>query len=286
MAQPRRARHRVGDGGELVGSREPSREEGVDGRAVIDHAVRAGQVDHSHAARVGRAALGLRGIERGGSGGHLGLRRLVAVDDDLEPEVLRPHEPETVAAMTLATQAIVDLGLPTGVQVIAAAKREALAIAHATGAEFIRVEGFAYAHVADEGWIDASAGPLLRARSALASEVEIWADIQKKHSAHAVTADMSIDEWVHGATFCGADGVIITGSRTGSAPGVDDVRKAAEHQCMVVVGSGVNAENIAAYADTADAVIVGSSLKVGGDWRNAVDTERVGALRRALDRCG
>jgi len=59
VAQPRRALNRVGDGGELVGAREPSREEGEDGRAVIDYAVRAGQVDHAHAARVGRAALGL-----------------------------------------------------------------------------------------------------------------------------------------------------------------------------------------------------------------------------------
>ena len=96
--------------------------------------------------------------------------------------------PETVAAMTLVTAAVVAFGRPTGVQVLAAANREALGVAVAAGATFIRVEAFAYAHVADEGWLDASAGELLRARAALGADVAVWADIKKKHSAHAVTA--------------------------------------------------------------------------------------------------
>ena len=59
--------------------------------------------------------------------------------------------PETVAAMTLATQKVVSLAAPVGIQVLAGANREALGIAAAVGAEFIRVEGFAYAHVAVHG---------------------------------------------------------------------------------------------------------------------------------------
>ena len=72
--------------------------------------------------------------------------------------------PETVSAMALLTAAVADLGLPVGLQILAAANREALGVAVTAGAHFIRVEGFAHAHVADEGWIDACAGPLLRAR--------------------------------------------------------------------------------------------------------------------------
>jgi len=191
--------------------------------------------------------------------------------------------PETVAAMTRATAAVVALGAPTGLQVLAAANREALGVAAATGARFIRVEGFAYAHVADEGWIEASAGTLLRARSALGCAVEVWADIQKKHSAHAVTADLSLAEWAHGAAFCGADAVVVTGTATGRPTARADVEAAASAGHPVVVGSGVNPENLAAVADTAAGVIVGSWLKVDGFWSNPVDVERVRRLRAALD---
>ena len=190
--------------------------------------------------------------------------------------------PETVAAMTLATSRVTELGMPTGVQALAGANREALGIALATGAQFIRVEAFAYAHVADEGWMNASAGMLLRHRSNLGSSVEIWADIQKKHAAHAVTGDLALGELCHGAHFCGADAVIITGSRTGHQPDPEHVNQARSTPLPVVIGSGVTTDNISDYAHLADAVIVGSDLKVDGVWSNAVDLNRVKALRSAL----
>jgi uncharacterized protein len=76
--------------------------------------------------------------------------------------------PEIVAAMTAAGREVRrETGLPLGVQVLAGANREALAVALACGAAFVRVEGFVFAHVADEGLIEASAGELLRFRRAI-----------------------------------------------------------------------------------------------------------------------
>ena len=69
-------------------------------------------------------------------------------------------------------------------------------VAVAAGLSFVRLEGFAYGHVADDGWIEASAGPLLRARAALGAQVKVWADVKKKHSAHAATGDLSPGEVV------------------------------------------------------------------------------------------
>ncbi|HJT88813.1 MAG TPA: BtpA/SgcQ family protein, partial [Bryobacteraceae bacterium] len=67
--------------------------------------------------------------------------------------------------------------LPVGIQVLAGANECALAVAHACGAAFVRVEGFVFAHVADEGLIEASAGPLLRYRRAIGAEgVRVFAD--------------------------------------------------------------------------------------------------------------
>ena len=66
--------------------------------------------------------------------------------------------PEIVAAMALVGRAVkVESGLPCGVQILAGANTAALAVAHAAGLDFIRAEGYAFAHVADEGWIDSSA---------------------------------------------------------------------------------------------------------------------------------
>jgi len=191
--------------------------------------------------------------------------------------------PETMAAMTRITREVVRLGLPTGVQVLAGANRQALAVAYAAGAQFLRVEGFAYAHVADEGWIEACAGPLLRARSNLgAQSIAVWADVQKKHSAHALTADLSIGELAHGHAFCGADALVITGSRTGGRTDSEHVRAAAAGGLPVIVGSGVDAEDASGLAKIADALIVGSSLKVDGQWFNPVDPARVRAISKAL----
>ena len=191
--------------------------------------------------------------------------------------------PETVAAMTRATALVTAFGLPTGVQALAGANREALGIALASSAGFIRAEAFAYGHVADEGWMDAGAGELLRHRANLSAPIHIWADIQKKHAAHALTSDLSLEELCHGAQFCGADALIITGSRTGQEPALDHVKRARSAGLPVLIGSGVTAENAAQYASAADAVIVGSALKVDGDWRNRVDQARVASLRTALD---
>ena len=156
-------------------------------------------------------------------------------------------------------------------------------MALAAGAQFIRAEAFAYGHVADEGWMNAAAGPLLRQRAHLRADIKIWADIQKKHAAHTITQDLSLEELCHGAQFCGADALIITGSRTGQQPMRDHVERARSASLPVVIGSGVTADNIGDYAHIADAVIVGSALKYDGNWRNPVDLDRVKQLRLALN---
>lgn len=192
-------------------------------------------------------------------------------------------EPETVAGMTLATRIAVDTGLPVGVQVLAAANREALGVAVAAGAHFLRVEAFAYAHVADEGWLDACAGELLRARAALsAGHIAVWADVKKKHAAHAVTADLPLAEMAKGNLFCGADGLIVTGVSTGEPTSIDDVTAAKRAGLPVAVGSGIDATTTGSFARVADALIVGTALKEQGDWRRPVDVERVKRVRQAV----
>jgi uncharacterized protein len=191
--------------------------------------------------------------------------------------------PETVAAMALATGVVTALGAPVGVQVLAGANREALGVAVASGAGFLRVEGFAYAHVADEGWLDACAGELLRVRRGLGAGIAIWADVRKKHAAHAVTADLSLVDVAKGTAFSGADALVITGASTGETTDPRDVEAAREAGLPVVVGSGVTDRDAGALAGIADALIVGSWIKEAGDWRRPVSVERVRRLREVMD---
>jgi hypothetical protein len=188
--------------------------------------------------------------------------------------------PEIVAAMTQLTAAVkATTGGPVGVQILAAANREALAVATITGADFVRVEGFCFAHVADEGLIDGCAGDLLRYRRQLGGDaVQIWADIKKKHSSHALTADLDIGGVAEAAAFMRADAVIITGSVTGDPPRIDDVRAAKEAGVPVILGSGVSSKNLGRYFELADAFIVGSAFKEGGRWQGSVERARVDAI--------
>ncbi len=195
-------------------------------------------------------------------------------------------EPETVAAMAVIANAIkYECMMPIGIQILAGANQEALAVAHSSDLDFIRVEGYVYAHVGDEGMHESCAAQLVRKRAQIKAEkVKIFADIKKKHSSHAITGDINLVETAHAAEFFKADGVIVTGMRTGDAPPVDDVStvKAAVH-IPVMVGSGVTPDNVADYAKYADAVIFGSYAKFDGDWTKKVDPERVKRLVHAAN---
>ena len=199
----------------------------------------------------------------------------------------RPYQrrtvgPETVAAMTIATAAVRSAtDLPVGVQVLAGANLEALAICVATGASFIRAEGFAYASVADEGVFDEADAPrLLRRRRELgATGVAILADIRKKHSSHAITADLDLAEHAAGAAFMGADAVVVTGSATGKPTSLEDLAAAKSGGPLpVVVGSGADAATASKLLGVADAIIVGSSIKRDGHWANPIDPARAKAF--------
>ena len=200
------------------------------------------------------------------------------------------HGPEIVAAMTRAALAVraATPGMALGVQVLSGGNREALAIALASDAAFIRCENFVFAHVADEGLLErAEAGPLLRYRKQIGAErVRVFCDIKKKHASHAITADVPLADAVHAAEFFRADGVIVTGTATGRATDVEDVAEARDASRLpVLVGSGVVPETVGELFDAgADALIVGSFIKRGGVWTNAVDSKRCRELVRAARR--
>ena len=232
--------------------------------------------------------LAMRAVEEAKLLADCGFDGIILENMHDRPYVHGRQGPEITAAMArVATEVVSAVDLPLGIQVLSGGEHEALAIAHAVEAQFIRCENFVFSHVADEGLLaEAAAGPLLRYRRAIgADEVGIVCDIKKKHASHALTGDISIEDCAHTAEFCGADGVIVTGSFTGSPTDPSDVDRAkGAVRIPVWVGSGVEPAQLGRLYESADALIVGSWIKHEGIWSNGPDERRCKELVAEADR--
>lgn len=189
----------------------------------------------------------------------------------------------TVAAMTRAVSGVADaVELPVGVNVLRNDALAALSIAAATGAAFIRVNVLAGAMTTDQGLISGRAAEVMRLRSALKVDVEVFADVMVKHAAPppGLTIEQATADTVERAM---ADAVIVSGAATGDEPELEQVRRVAgaAGATPVLLGSGVTEANVAGLLAVADGAIVGTALKVDGITTNPVDPRRAAAFVRA-----
>lgn len=192
--------------------------------------------------------------------------------------------PETTGFMSVVTDRIArQIDIPLGINVLANAPIPAFAIALAGGAKFIRVNQWANAYVANEGFMEGRAAEAMRYRSLLRAEkIKVFADSHVKHGSHAIVADRSIEELTRDLAFFDVDAVIATGQRTGNTATLEEIETVGSATHLpLLVGSGVTKDNVVAILERTSGVIVASSLKHGGVWWNAVDIERVKAFADA-----
>lgn len=202
----------------------------------------------------------------------------------IENEYDRPHrvkaEPETIAAMTRITRAVVQESESTlvGCEILLHDPRASIAVAGMSGAGFIRTDyfvdrmlrpGYGEFEIDPEGWLEHRA-------SLGADDVLILADIQVKYA--TMIKPRPLAESAALAREKGADAVIVTGDRSGHAPGIAELREARQG-LPVLVGSGLTADNARSLLAECDGAIVGTSLMTGGN----VDP---GAVRRLMSRIG
>ena len=203
------------------------------------------------------------------------------------PYTNRTCGPEITAAVTMATKRVVDAApeCKVGAQIVAGCSEETLAAAFTAGAHFIRSECLVFSHIADEGLINANGAELMRYRKHMGMEdVQIFTDIQKKHSSHAITADLPLKEWAHNAEYALADGIIVTGSGNAQQTNADHIEQAKEGvtKIPVIVGSGVTPDTLE-HVWQADGFIVGSWLKKDHFWQNDLSQDNVQALKNRFD---
>ncbi len=191
---------------------------------------------------------------------------------------------ETAAFMSVVTDRIArEFDVPLGINVLANAPIPAIATAVAGGASFIRVNQWANAYVANEGFMEGRAAEAMRYRSLLRAErVKIFADSHVKHGSHAIVADRTVQELTRDLAFFDADAVIATGQRTGDSATMEEILEIREATHLsLLVGSGVTKENVAGILGVTNGVIVASSLKQDGVWWNPVEPARVKAFVEA-----
>jgi membrane complex biogenesis BtpA family protein len=166
---------------------------------------------------------------------------------------------------------------PIGIQMLEAANETALEIAARADLDFLRVEGYVFAHVGGAGLIEGCAGKLLRRRRQLGVEhIKIFGDVKKKHCSHALTGDLDILDEVKQAEFFLVNGVIVTGARTAEPPDIAELRRVKKHaRVPVLIGSGLTPENLASYYPLADGFIVGSTFRENGEFLGSLDPERL-----------
>ena len=221
----------------------------------------------------------------------LGADAIVLENSHDIPYIKPPLDPHGVALMKrVARETRKRFRGIIGIQLLEAANETALEIACEADLDFVRVEGYVFAHIGGAGLIEGCAGRLLRKRTSLGCKhVRIFADVHKKHCSHALTSDLDITDVVKQAAFFLVDAVIVTGSRTGEPPEVKELRRVKEAASVpVFIGSGMNARNISKYMPLADGFIVGSTLRQNGEFLSPLDAKRlrafVGAFHEARDR--
>jgi membrane complex biogenesis BtpA family protein len=188
----------------------------------------------------------------------------------------------TISALTLAVAEVRRaFALPVGVNVLRNDAAAALSIAAVTGAQFIRVNVHTGAMLTDQGWLTGQAHETLRLRPQLGGSVAIYADVLVKHA--VPPAGLTIEAAARDAFLRGAaDALIVSGTATGVATDIDDVRRVrhALPDAPIWIGSGVSAGNVGGLLEVADGVIVGSAFQQGGRAGAEVVTEQV---RRLVD---
>lgn len=190
---------------------------------------------------------------------------------------LRSVSKYTVAVMArLIEQIISQVKIPFGVSVLADPVAT-ISVGGAVEAHFVRIF-LSWVFVADWGIVDPNAGKLQRLRGSIGATCKVFANVSGHTSP---LGNRSIGDIVRGAVVFGlADAVCVAGPTAGIPVNEREIIEAKENACgkPVLVGTGVNIENIETMLSIADGVIVGTSIKINGYTFNPIDPARAKLL--------
>ena len=162
---------------------------------------------------------------------------------------------------------------------------QSLAIAVATDCQWVRAFELANAYISPSGLIEAAGPQALRYRRFLQAEekVMVFGDFHVKHGSHQLLADKGLAEQARDVAAALADGIIVTGTKTGMAPRLEEISAIRNVvQLPLFIGSGLSQHNVEELLPLVDGAIVGSFFKVDGELKNPVDRSRVKRFMQAV----
>lgn len=176
---------------------------------------------------------------------------------------------QVIASMTATTLAVVK-AFPKkniGVEFLLNDPKASLAIAAASGAQFIRTDYFVDRMSRPEYGGDMHIDPqaVMDYRKQLKAEsIKIYSDIQVKYA--TMLEQKSLAESARQAEHYGSDGAVVSGTKTGVAPSAEELKSARSggKNISIMIGSGLNVENIPLLKPYLDGAIVGTSMMIDG----------------------
>lgn len=189
-----------------------------------------------------------------------------------------PPDPMRVALLTRLMselRAAHPAGFRLGVQVMRNGVEESLAIAKATGCDFVRATALIGATLSASGWVTPNAAQIMQYRTRIqANGIHLYADIA---SVHNTWADDDLPQVAARAVVAGADGVVV---------GLPDIGRTVRHleglrkanpDLVVVLAGHANFDNAATLFPLVDAAFVSGVLSPGG-WNEPMDATLVARL--------
>lgn len=191
---------------------------------------------------------------------------------------------ETFSAMMDVCREIdFSFDIPKGVNVLRNDWKSALMIANEHDLDFTRVNVYTGVTLTEQGVIEGEAAKIQRFKKKKNIDADIFADIHVKHGKTIYPED--IGSAASQAVERGlADGVIVSGDITGDRPLTEElerVNRAVDKP--VIIGSGLNENNMKELMEYADGAIVGTAFKEGGITENPVSKEKVSTFMDKLD---
>lgn len=196
--------------------------------------------------------------------------------DNPQPTLVSASAVAALAVVGATVRAAVDLSL--GVIIGHNDGPASVAIAHAVGAQFVRVKVLTGVSVGPSGFIAGCSHDVAQTKRLLGSDVEVWADACEATSA-ALAGDTC---WAatQALSFGGADKLIVTRD-SGVEDALEDiarVRSAVGEGIEVLVGGRVTRDTLPAVMQGADGAILGSVLKTPGARGERIDPVKARAL--------
>jgi hypothetical protein len=188
-----------------------------------------------------------------------------------------------VAFISIFTRLREEATIPLGINLQQTNNNEEIIIGNLLKADFIRSEAYVEYRVTSSGMLTPQNDKIEQYRFNSKSNVKVFADINVKHSYPLI--DVPIVDNILNAIDLGADSIVLTGGKTGSSPQPSDILELSRQlpeDVSILIGSGIKVNNISAFKDVINGVIVGSSIKENNDLSCHVDVEKVKQLKAAL----